>query len=964
MSITAELPRPDVSSARAAAIAAELFGVRGRLHELGSQQDRNFRLETADGTRWLLKISNPAFTRAEVEAQNAVMTSLHGGGLATPRPRLSFRGEEIAAVDLDGVTHLVRLLEFVDGTPLIDFDHLSVASARQLGTVAGRVSAALAGLRHEGLDRTLQWDLRRAETVVSDLLQHAPPERREFLRAAAGRAVARLSPLRDRLPTQPLHGDLTDDNVVCHADAIGRPIIDGIIDFGDASLGWRVAELAIACTAIFHHEPEQPFAVLETIAAFDSLVPLSDTEIAALWPLIVLRGAVLVVSGEQQIAADPGNRYADVAREREWTIFAVPAAVDIDVATAAIRARLGRTVVAPTPLHGSTRMLVVDSAPAQLDLGCSSRVLRDGAWLREPIALERRLLAKAAAANGCAVTRFGESRLTRSAVHRSGEPINTALGVEVHFAEGGHPLYAPFAATAHRRDDLVILDGAEHRVVIAGLSPEPLGAVASGAVIGRATDTVTIWLTVSGAEPPPLFVRPGEFSAWRTRCLDPAPLLGLISTAAPRPDSSAELARRDRAYDPLQSHYYASPPQIERGWAEHLIDTDGRHYLDMVNNVTVLGHGHPRLADAADDQWRMLNTNSRFHYDAVVELSERLLRTLPGSFDTVLLVNSGTEAVDLALRLTSAFTGRDDVMCVSESYHGWSLATDAVSTSVSDNPQAESTRPGWVHVTPAPNAYRGAHRGEDAGAAYAADTVAQLTELAAAGTPIGTFIAEPRHGNAGGIEVPAGYLAAVYAAVRAGGGVTISDEVQVGYGRQGDVFWGFQQHPGVVPDVVTVAKAMGNGHPLGAVITRRAIAESLAVQGTFFSSAGGSTLSSRLGTVILDIMEDEGLQANALRVGGLLTRRVLDLAQKHPLIGTVHGSGLYLGIELVRDRETLEPAREETAAVCERMLELGVIVQPTGDRQNVLKVKPPLCFTEESAEFFVAMLDQALRRGF
>ena len=247
----------------------------------------------------------------------------------------------------------------------------------------------------------------------------------------------------------------------------------------------------------------------------------------------------------------------------------------------------------------------------------------------------------------------------------------------------------------------------------------------------------------------------------------------------------------------------------------------------MVNNVTALGHGHPEVAETAARQWRRLNTNSRFHYAAVAELSERLLATVPDSFDTVLLVNSGSEAVELALRLAKAFTGREDVLCVHESYHGWSLGADAVSTSVSDNPRALETRPDWVHVADAPNAYRGRHRGEGAGAAYAAGVAHQLQQLHDAGTPVGTFIAEPRNGNAGAIGTPPGYLEQVYAAVRAQGGVCICDEVQMGYGRLGRHFWGFEEH-GVVPDIITMAKAMGNGHPLGAVITRREIAAALA----------------------------------------------------------------------------------------------------------------------------------------
>ncbi|HEY8982670.1 MAG TPA: aminotransferase class III-fold pyridoxal phosphate-dependent enzyme [Streptomyces sp.] len=212
------------------------------------------------------------------------------------------------------------------------------------------------------------------------------------------------------------------------------------------------------------------------------------------------------------------------------------------------------------------------------------------------------------------------------------------------------------------------------------------------------------------------------------------------------------------------------------------------------------------------------------------------------------------------------------------------------------------------------------------------------------------------------MPLPDGYLRQVYAAVREHGGLCIADEVQVGYGRLGTHFWGFEQQ-GVVPDVVTVAKAMGNGHPLGAVITRRDIADAYRTQGYFFSSAGGSPVSSVVGLAVLDALRDEGLQANALEVGGYLKARLVELADRHALIGAVHGSGLYLGVEFVRDRTTLEPATEETAAICERLRELGVIMQPTSDRQCVLKIKPPLCLTRQDADVFVAALDDTLTHG-
>jgi 4-aminobutyrate aminotransferase-like enzyme/Ser/Thr protein kinase RdoA (MazF antagonist) len=968
------IARPAVDLTTAAAIAAELFGVTGAVSELGSQQDRNVLVRAADGPV-LLKISNHATDRAEVEAQNAVMLRMRDAGIDAPVPLPSRRGELVSTIDVAGRPHFVRLLSFVDGTPLIDRASLTPSDVAALGDLAGRASVALADVHHEGLDRAgLQWDLRLGDDVVRALLAHVPDDgRRDLVRVALKSVTRALDPVRDTLPLRTVHGDLTDDNVVMRMEH-GACVLSGIIDFGDAMTSWRVAEVAVACTAALHRDPADPLVTLPLIAAFDRHVPLTEAELRALWPLVVLRGAVLVVSGLQQVAIDPTNDYASEALDREWSIFASAVSLPFDVAERSIRLALGRRAD-PFAVLAAEVTALGDTPAAVVDLSWSSDALRDGEWLADdPDETEARICEAGRPVHGVALTRFGEARLTRAGTASPRPPANVAMCIDL-VSDPGLTFRTPLDGLVGRTiDGHVVVTSESVALVIDGLDGAPaVGTpLVAGDPLGTLTGCARMWAaaTTVGSDHHETVVARSSFRGLRARYADPTPLLTEMVSVSPTTDTNgtgdtdatddALLEQRRRSYSPIQGHYYARPPRIERGWREHLIDVDGRHYLDMVNNVTLLGHGHPAMVRAAERQWRLLNTNSRFHYAAVAELSEQLLSTFSdGGFDSVLLVNSGTEAVDLALRLGRAFSGRDDVACVGESYHGWSLAADAVSTSTSDNPRAAETRPPWVHVLDTPNAYRGTHRGPGAGAAYARDAVRRLAEWAAAGTPVGTFVAEPRNGNAGGIAVPADYLGTVYDAVRAGGGVVVSDEVQVGYGRQGSVFWGFEEH-GVVPDIVTIAKGMGNGHPLGAVITRSEIVDALADQGTVFSSAGGSTLSSRIGVTVLDVLRDEDLQGNALRIGERLRRELERLADRHPLIGAVHGRGLYLGVELVRDRETLDPADSETRRLCDRLLDLGVIIQPTGDRGNVLKVKPPLCFSAESADAFVAALDRAL----
>jgi 4-aminobutyrate aminotransferase-like enzyme len=324
----------------------------------------------------------------------------------------------------------------------------------------------------------------------------------------------------------------------------------------------------------------------------------------------------------------------------------------------------------------------------------------------------------------------------------------------------------------------------------------------------------------------------------------------------------------------------------------------------------------------------------------------------------VFLVNSGSEAVDLALRLARVATGRQDVVALEGAYHGWTTATDELCANGVDRPNWRAMLPPHVHIAELPDPYRG--RFGDDGPAYVASL---RSELAAAGARGGAaaFICEPLLGNQGGVPIAHGYLAAAYEAARAAGAVCIADEVQVGYGRTGDDFWAFA-HEGVLPEIVCVAKATGNGHPVGAVICSPEIADAFDRAAPFFSSTGGGPVSCAIGLAVLDVIEAEGLQVNARDVGGRLKPGLEALAAEHRELGAVHGRGLYLGVDVVHPG-TRDPDPETAMALCERLLDLGAVVQPTGDAYNVLKIKPPLCIDDAGAAHLVAALGRALREG-
>jgi 4-aminobutyrate aminotransferase-like enzyme/Ser/Thr protein kinase RdoA (MazF antagonist) len=432
-----------------------------------------------------------------------------------------------------------------------------------------------------------------------------------------------------------------------------------------------------------------------------------------------------------------------------------------------------------------------------------------------------------------------------------------------------------------------------------------------------------------------------------------------LDREAPNDDVESLIERRGRLLGPALSHFYDRPLHVVRGQGAWLIDVSGRAHLDAYNNVPHVGHCHPAVVDAIARQAATLNTNTRYLYESVLEYAERLTATMPASLRVSMFVCSGSEANDLAWRLAKAHTGQRGAIVVAGAYHG---ATDAVNDlSPSELASGDALAP-HVRAVPAPDGYRGAYsRGEPRiGERYAAFVDDAIESLRADGLAPAAFFLDTLLASSGVVVPPAGYLGAVFDRVRAAGGLCVADEVQAGFGRTGDHMWGFEAH-GVVPDIVTLGKPIGNGHPVAAVVTRPEIVASLASRAEFFSTFGGNPVSCAAGLAVLDVIEREGLRENAQRVGAHLRAGIEAIAQDCSLIGDVRGAGLFLGVELVRDRTSLEPAAEEAHAVVNRMRDDGVLIGLEGPLRNVLKIRPPLVFSAANADQLVDALDRALR---
>ncbi len=422
-------------------------------------------------------------------------------------------------------------------------------------------------------------------------------------------------------------------------------------------------------------------------------------------------------------------------------------------------------------------------------------------------------------------------------------------------------------------------------------------------------------------------------------------------------NGSELLDRRGTALGPTYSLFYEEPVHLVRGRGVWVYDADGREYLDCYNNVASVGHCHPHVVGALAGQAKALNTHTRYLHEAVVEYAERITATLPGDLNVCMLVCTGTEANDLAYRMAQTVTGHKGAIVTDQDYHGNSMAVTELSTC--EYPVSE--RPDYLAVVNVPDVYRGAHQvsGAELGPKYANLVDGAIDQLEARGHGTAMFMCDAIFDGYGILAAPPNYLREVYAKVRAAGGLVIADEVQSGLCRLGDHMWGFEDSD-VIPDIVTMGKPMGDGHPLAVVATTAEIAIEFAKKFSYFNTFGGNPVSAAVGNAVLDVIEKEQILQNVHDVGSYLANGLRQLAGRHDLIGDVRGKGLYLGVELVQDRITKEPAIKEADHVVNRLKQNGILVSRAGHLGNVLKIRPPLIFARPHAELLLDELERAL----
>ena len=987
------------------AAVQEHWGITADLTQLDGEYDLNFLAKADDGTGYILKVMRAGCEPWLVDMQVKAFEHITAKRPDLPCPvviRAKKGAPLLTLVDENGKSRLVWLLNQLPGQCYAHVAPKSDALIHEIGQVLGGSAAALVDFQHDGLVRDFKWDLMRADWIGDELTCITDPKRRQIIEGIHG-VFAALKPALEALPHQAIHNDANDYNIMVSGRLSEVRRVSGLIDLGDMCAAPRICDVAIAAAYIVldHANPETALAAF--VAGYHSANPLNAVEVDMIWPLLRARLAVSVVNSTMIALDNPDDPYVTISQAPAWR-FLEGAAIHAGLLSARLRVACDLPVV-----EGAERVqawLERERGNFAPLMGCDisdaplgSLSVENSTWPQNPFHMP---LAEAARVgeefednDRIWLGYFHEPRLIyaepafRKGPWKASDRRTVHLAVDV-FTTAGTPMFAPLRGevfVAEYREGhldyggVIILrhetpEGDAFYTLYGHLDPEFLERLSVGQVIERGEEFCRLgdasmnggWaphvhfqlaLTTEGIEADwPGVGDPDEMYLWRAMCPNPAALLNLPDDMVCYAPSDKAVIKQGRAkhFGGNLSLTYDEPVMLVRGWKHHLFDEWGRPYLDAYNNVPHVGHAHPRIQAVAADQLKRINSNTRYLHPAQTAFAEKILSKMPDHLQVCYFVNSGTEANELALRLARAHTGAKGMVTPDHGYHGNTTGAVDISAYKFNKPNGVG-QSDWVELVEIPDDYRGSFGRDDPDRAqkFANLVDPAIAALQEKGQGVAGFIAETFPSVGGQIIPPKGYLAAVYQKIRAAGGICIADEVQTGLGRLGCYYFGFEYQE-VQPDIVVLGKPIGNGHPLGVLITTKEIAESFDNGIEFFSTFGGSTLSCRIGREVLEIVDDEGLQENARDMGGLLLAGLKMLEAKYDCVGDVRGMGLFLGLELIR------PDGSEATEICtyvkNRMRDHRILIGSEGPKDNVLKIRPPLTIEAEDVEMILTVLDQ------
>jgi 4-aminobutyrate aminotransferase-like enzyme/Ser/Thr protein kinase RdoA (MazF antagonist)/murein DD-endopeptidase MepM/ murein hydrolase activator NlpD len=995
-----------ITNVEAENILQQYYQKTGTATLLYGELDLNFKVKSTEP--YILKVSNTttdenylAFqTALHLHIEKASPSFLFPKIIATPQgdPIIDYK-------DQQGLIRKVRLLSWIEGRLWSSVNPITTSLRENLGKACGLLTNTLQSFDHAYAHRNFDWNLSDALWTVAhhNLFEGEQLSTITYFQDLFKQAQPTYTKLRHSV----IHNDVNDNNIIVSHDKL-NPTVMALIDYGDAVYSQSINDVAVTLAYGIMRLPDPLTAAAEIVKGYHETFPLLEEELELLYTLVAMRLVISVTKSAQNKIQHPENTYLQISDADAWNLLHKWKAIHPNYAYYSFRAACG---LSPCPQQEAFKGLASKITPLSLfanqstihfeaiDLSMSSTLLGNFSEYKNDDLFNEKIM-QLVQKNPTTIFAggYGEARpfYTTSAFKldtNEGKSHRTIhLGVDfwaIAETEVLAPLdgeivtcydndfdkdYGPTIILKHTINEQDVFFTLYGHLSKASLTNKHVGQkIKQGTIIGTLGNEQE-----NGKWPPHLHFQiildllshthnfngvcsPAKWNIFSSLCPNPNQLLGIGALQHQQKiDFESALHFRKQHLGKSLSLSYQKHLHIVRGEACYLFDDYGQAYLDTVNNVAHVGHEHTQVVKAGQQQMAVLNTNTRYLHPEILKFTEELLAYFPPELCVVHFVNSGSEANELALRMAKTVTGRKDIIALEMGYHGNTQACVDVS-SYKFNRKGGSGKPEHTSIVPLPDAFRGLYRGADSGTKYAQHLQIAIDELKTKGRNVAAFLAESIVSCGGQIDLPKGYLEEAYKIVRNEGGLCIADEVQVGFGRVGTHFWGFEMHD-VVPDIVVLGKPIGNGHPLGAVVCTRAVADGFANGMEFFNTFGGNPVSCAIGRAVLDVIKTEGLQQHAKLIGDYLTVAFNDLKTTYPIIADIRGRGLFLGIELMEKDFT--PATAKTAYIAERMKERGVLMSVDGPDNNVLKIKPPLCFSKTDADLLLENLILILQEDF
>ncbi|WP_417866288.1 aminotransferase class III-fold pyridoxal phosphate-dependent enzyme [Xanthomarina gelatinilytica] len=992
---------------KAKEIAKRLYNVEGEFKTLPGELDFNFLIETRT-ENYILKISRPNQDLEPLRFQQAIFQHLANSQLVSPKAFPDLQGNDIRIIeDVQGLKRAVRLLSWIEGRLWSSVNPITDKLLYGLGLEAGKITCALSTFKHPIAQRSFDWDLAQAAWTFKHINLFSKSQR--HLVAYFQKQYEGFQNNYKKLRKSVVHNDANDNNILVSNKLI-NPEVVAIIDYGDAIYTQTINDLAVAIAYAIMDKPDALSAALPIVSGYHSQFPLLEEELFFLYHLVAMRLVISVTKSAINKQKEPNNKYLSISEKPAWDLLEKWRGINENLAHYSFRNACGfaahpketaflewfkkQAVVLNQffPTLNFNHVYTLDMSVGSKWLGheseyndlelCSFKINRlqnekpktlfAGGYLEVRPFYSTNAYKK----EGNSGPEYRTTHLGVDFWVKENTPIHAPLDGEVFsiYNNGNDKDYGPTLILKHQTDS-----GIPFFTLYGHLSESSMTLVTTGQQI-HANDLIAYVgnTNENGSWSPHLHFQimldmldytqdfpgvafPNQVSVWKRICPNPNLLFkyeGLNEYTKTPNDIIIDF--RKKHLGKSLSLSYKEPLKMERGSGVYLFDATGRKYLDTVNNVAHVGHEHPKVVKAGQEQMAVLNTNSRYLHDNINNFANALLATFPKELSVVHFVNSGSEANELALRMVKAFTNAKDMLAVEIGYHGNTNACIDISSYKFDGKGGQGA-PEHTHIVPLPDSFRGLYQGENTAESYAKHIDEQIDVIHSKGRKLAGFICESIISCGGQIELPENYLKLAYQSVRKAGGLCIADEVQTGCGRVGETFWGFQLH-GVVPDIVTIGKPIGNGHPLAAVVCTQEVANAFANGMEYFNTFGGNPVSCAIGNKVLQVIKEEKLQENALRVGSYLKDNLIKLQKTFSIIGDVRGQGLFLGFELTDKHK--RPLPEKATYLANRMKDFGILMSTDGKDNNALKIKPPLVFSRNHADELLYRLEQIFNDDF